>query len=499
MSHRVPTGLLLGSSLFLAACGNASNEEIERQSSPIVSGSNIVTSYNDSDWASETATMVTNFGGTSRKVVAFNSEDQTNCSYFGDTRTCCPGESLLGWAYADTAVGSTFTRMRVPADPNGPFPFIWSDPAVAEVDGTGFAYISSLAVPASVIGTGCHTGSFSGFIKGACIARSTDGGAHFFLNSSQDCIQSPTNHDYDGNALIAMGPNAAVYAAFNDLTALKIDLWRARNPTAVFTRLSVDPFPGNSMYGHARMVTDGGGNLFVLARDTSGRLLLSCIVGATLCTIGTWPMVVATDAIGNGAEIAVGNTQVRTGAQYDMAMNNQNLMFGQYVDILYTTTGVGVDGHTTLNEVGCRVFGGQSCSLKSTVDPGVSVWNPAVGVADIQQGGVETVRYQAAWSQVVWPRVEIFSGVLQGPATPGVGTVTGRSETGATIPCPWTTSGYWGDYNNHLGKVQPTSAFTPLFWYSFSDSTGIVGEDECNVQTAVSASTVEVTTTWINF
>jgi hypothetical protein len=131
-----------------------------------------------------------------------------------------------------------------------------------------------------------------------------------------------------------------------------------------------------------------------------------------------------------------------------------------------------------------------------TIDPGLQVFSPALGVAYVTQPGqpfpLKIVK--GSWMQqhsAAAPSfVEVFSANLQTAS----GNVTGRSETEAELPCP-TTRGYWGDYDAHLGVYQVSSTTNPTFYRSFTDSS----DGACSKQFLNTSEPVQVASTGIPY
>src|ERR1700758_986952 len=104
---------LLGAALLAAlpACDPPTPQEIERKTEGLVQFGNAVTTFGDTDGGSETAILVNQ--KFARKVVAFNFDDHVHVTFPSNSRKVCPGASLMGWGFAATGVGSTFSRGRV--------------------------------------------------------------------------------------------------------------------------------------------------------------------------------------------------------------------------------------------------------------------------------------------------------------------------------------------------------------------------------------------------
>jgi hypothetical protein len=490
----------IGSVVLMAACEGPPPPDapVVDEESALVSGSNAVTSFGETDSASETAMIVNDLYGL--KVVAYNSDDHAHIMYSSGDRLISPGASLMGWSYSGLAIGALFQRNRVPAQQSIGFPILWADPALAQIPGTGNVYYVELAAVQSKMPPngqpveGLHIGDVMG---GACVARSTNGGGTFAIQP-WDCFSDAHQDFWDGTSITTTSTTGPIFVAFRNTMHSTIDVWRTTNsnPNTHFTQ-GPNPFPGMSMCSHPRLATDTQ-NAFVLAPDCSGTMWLSCIGTTSICTAGTWPMQVGT-GFTNG-NLTIGGQAFRRGPEYAIAINNANYVYGQDAEILFTQSAS--DGHSVIQEESCHLFGSpHSCSPRGRIDPGVHAFHPALAVSDyVPSGMAEQVVYQASWSQQVGAPtgVEIFSGLLNGPGG-GTGAIAGRGETGVTEVCSTTTLGYWGDYNANVAVDQLTRGTRPLFWTAFTDSTDAAGQLICSQQTAFTASPVNTTATWINF
>jgi hypothetical protein len=231
---------------------------------------------------SETAATTSFSGGVSRIVVTFNDETGTgNTIQYGTTsRTVLNGTSLMGWAYSDN--GGTSWQYGGKLAPPAGWSVLWGDPAIT-TSGANYnlAFLSNLAVPASKYPSGGIQGYFyygdgrSSYIGGACIAKSTDGGAHFSIyqcvSNTQPIVgipDTPQGHFYDGGSM-ASSPSGDIFAAYNDVAASQIDVWRAANENASFQPLP-PPFPNMVVATHPRLRVGPDGTLYVAAMVLTG-------------------------------------------------------------------------------------------------------------------------------------------------------------------------------------------------------------------------------------
>jgi len=214
---------------------------------------------------SETA-AASSYVGHNRIVVAFNDEtnSKSNITYTPTNRTTLAGASLMGWSYSDDS-GTTWMYGGKLSPPKG-WAVLWGDPAITS-SGANYntVFLSNLAVPTSKNPAGGIQGylyydSGASYIGGACIAKSTDGGAHFAI---YQCVSntapvgafpdSTNGHFYDGGSM-ASNPSGEIYSAYNDVYTA--------NENALF-QLMPPPFAGLTVATHPRLRVGQDGSLYV--------------------------------------------------------------------------------------------------------------------------------------------------------------------------------------------------------------------------------------------
>jgi hypothetical protein len=482
----------------LPACGaevDQIDEPTSERSSELVSGALAVTPFSGAS-ASESAALVnkrqveTPIGPVTdiHKVVAFNYDHPGRITYTSTTRRIYSGASGIGWNYASGGgKTSQFTtspkRLSIPAPILGsyPWPILWGDPGLGQLEGTGYVYMTTLAVPARKMpSVGYIDGAVNDYMGGACVARSNDGGQNFTVDWA-DCLHTPNFDFYDGSDVTGAGNNN-VYAAFRDTVHSKIDVWRATSATGSFAQLP-NPFPGIAISGHPRMVR-GNPGIYLIASSGANIWI------AAHTPTGGWsaPTQIANDY--SAPAIAVGGQTVRRnsalGAQYDLAYAPVYTR----LPVIYVFYSAMANGHAIIKGSSWDLTN-QSLSMGIyKVDPGVHVFHPAITNAVVSQPGAFRSVTAVSWMQQVGNNVAIYS------ARPAIG-MTGVAETGSTIPCP-DDRGYWGDYDAHMGVYQPSSSSSPIFWRSFSDSTGGGGAAACTTQWMYFAEKVNVSAVGIS-
>jgi hypothetical protein len=214
---------------------------------------------------SETAAAVVAQPCARRIVVAFNDATQLTSpptiTFTPDGRTVNTGASLMGWAYSnDDGVTWTYAG-KVPTAPG--WPTLWGDPAMTSVPGSSNAVVimANLAIPTSEFTSGESVSS----VGGACFAKSTDGGLSFAV---VQCIANtgapvPDGHFYDGETLAAT-PSGAIFAAFNDTTTARINVWSAPNANSAFAQIA-EPFPNMMSLMHPRLRAAADGSVYAAA------------------------------------------------------------------------------------------------------------------------------------------------------------------------------------------------------------------------------------------
>lgn len=316
---RISSALVLSAAaLWLIACGTAGI--------PVTGKSS-----NDPTWKggqSETSTAVANFAKQTIITVAYNDEDaaQNKIDYTSSTRTVHTGASLAGWSYSKDR-GANWTYGGTVAT-SSDWPVLWGDPAViASGFDQRYVFMSTLAVPKSLMpASGTISGPLNGFIGGACIARSDDGGQTFKL---YQCLTN--NFDFYDGGNMASSTAGDIYAAYIDVDLDRYDVWHAANQNAQFTKLP-DPFPNCTMATHPRIrvgyppITLGGPdvNLYVAGQ------IVQCQAGALGKDVGGFGQVII-NRFHNGSwgtprvasnpstvnpEIQLSDRKLRTGPQF---------------------------------------------------------------------------------------------------------------------------------------------------------------------------------------
>lgn len=283
---------------------------------------------------SETSAASAVVNGKMRLSVAYNDEtgQAAKIQYPDDkSRLVVTGATAMGWSWSDD--GKTWTHGGPVPTPPG-FSVLWGDPAMA-VSGSkkNIVFMSSLAVPTSKmpangVVNSFQTGTVTSPLGGACIAKSTDGGKGF---SNWHCIQDLTaiagvdeavkGHFYDGGSM-ASTPSGEVFAAYNDVPAGQMDVWRATSENAAsFTQLP-DPFPGKVAVSHPRMRVGPDGVLYLAAKLLTGNGAASVFM--TRLVNGGWtpavqvgqPLAVNLAALDLGSSVQGKPLTLRLGPQF---------------------------------------------------------------------------------------------------------------------------------------------------------------------------------------
>lgn len=214
---------------------------------------------------SETAAAVVTHPGGRRIVVTFNDSTQLTSpptiTFSPSGRTVSAGASLMGWAYSNDD-GTTWTYAgKIPTAPG--WPTLWGDPAMTSVPdpSNSIVMMANLAIPTSEFTSGESVTS----VGGSCFAKSTDGGLSFRV---VQCISNtdapvPNGHFYDGETLAAT-PSGAIFAAYNDTTTARIDVWRAPDSNSPFVRIA-EPFPNMMSLMHPRLRAAADGSVYAAA------------------------------------------------------------------------------------------------------------------------------------------------------------------------------------------------------------------------------------------
>lgn len=224
----------------------------------------------------ETGINVSFLGTSSVVSVVYN--DFTNevpafIIYPPGNRQILPGASLAGWSVSTDGGGSFHYGGKL--TPPAGWDVLWGDPSVtgSRLD-HHYAYMSSLAVPHWKYPVpGPITGPINAFLGGACIGRSTDGGATYTA-AAADCLTR--NGDfYDGGSMVTDN-SGNVYASFVDVTTNSIDVWRAPGDGTPFALLPSQPFYAGTpfakvIFSHPRLRYDVfNGYLYAMALGGPG-------------------------------------------------------------------------------------------------------------------------------------------------------------------------------------------------------------------------------------
>jgi hypothetical protein len=303
---------------------------------------------------SETSGTTTYAGGKNRIVVAYNDETNTGSTiaFTQTTRVVTSGTSLMGWSFS--LDGTTWVYGGKLAPPKG-WAILWGDPAMT-TSGAHYniAFLANLAVPNSKYPQGGVNGSLyygdgrSAYIGGACFAKSTDGGQAFAF---WQCIQntdpipdvpdSVNGHFYDGGSM-ASGSSGEVFAAYNDVAASNINVWRAADENSTFQRLP-DPFPGMVAGSHARLRVAQDGSLYAGAEFVTAQE--GYLVYLNRYSGGSWGKPVQASnatvlypAIDFNSTVQGSELTVRTGPQFGFDIGATSVGNSDAVRLLYTQT-----------------------------------------------------------------------------------------------------------------------------------------------------------------
>lgn len=221
-----------------ATAGTAQSETAATVAQTPSGGHRILVSFNDQS------------GNTDRLVY---SQDQST------GRKVYTGASLMGWALSDDE-GGHWTYGGKENPPSG-WSVLWGDPAIAAKPNSPVVLLSNLAVPTSEFTPGEVVSS----VGGACIYKSTDGGASFAFDqclTNKGPQGTEAGHYYDGASLVATqaGP---IYAAYHDTTTSFIDVWMASDVNAAFVPIA-QPFPNAMALSHPRLRAATDGTLYAV-------------------------------------------------------------------------------------------------------------------------------------------------------------------------------------------------------------------------------------------
>ncbi|HEX8073588.1 MAG TPA: hypothetical protein VF545_01270 [Thermoleophilaceae bacterium] len=384
-----------------------------------------------------------------KQVITVTYNDGTDAAgkvdYSPTGRVVHPGATKLGWSYS-TDLGKSWKYGGAVPPPPG-WAALWGDPAITSdfLDQRN-VFISNLAIPSSKMPAGGISGDLDGYIGGACIARSRDGGITF---KSLECV-SNNSHFYDGGSMAAAGSarDRSVYAAYVDVNAARIDVYRAPDDDGHF-KLMADPFPGMKMFSHPRLRFDRStGSLYVGAIAGDGGVYLNRFTG------GAWdkPILASNSTAGN-PRVQLSDRKLRTGYQFSYDVGATSKAGNDGVRTLYTVK------DTDTNRFYVR---GSRCSFDlSGVCRDVPEWGTTPGNFSIEgQQFNPSVRafpgflgLRPAWKATYMSTEDDPSGntvsIKEGDLTvlpDGTRLFLPFDLVEGQVVCP-DARGYWGDYN----------------------------------------------------
>jgi hypothetical protein len=371
-----------------------------------------------------------------------------------DTRTVWPGAShMLMWH----RVGLTgaYTSQRIaPPDGGG----LWGDPAIGSYG--KWVYATSLRLPKGrfpfngvshgpIVMTG--GASVADYLAGACIARSSDYGQTFTM-TIDDCAYDD-GHFYDGTAVLSTY-QGKIFAAFNDVDASQIDVWRTDGPTGAIYQ-TPDPFPGIDIASHPRIKVTGTSAPFLMAADTSGTLWL------TRYSNRRWsaPIQVATDVAVHATVTMGGGLELRQANGFDFSLFTAPDGSGIHAAFVVMRM---VGGKAVLTAGGCSAASGEwACGANPNWEsnPAINSFSPAIATAYFSNGP----HAPATPRTVITFQREHSNGVNVALYGASLSSLVTKPLTGWQTPCP-DLRGYWGDYDS-------MAAASDGFHRVFSDST----------------------------
>jgi hypothetical protein len=439
--------------LFLSACSNSNS----------VTGTDKQTAGGTQ---SETAATTSFVGGkTNRIVVSYNDEsgEESHITYAQYQRTVTTGASLLGWSYSDEG-GTKWTYGGKKSPPQG-WAVLWGDPAIT-TSGASYqtVFLSNLAVPNSKMPQGGIQGYLyygdgrSSYIGGACIFKSTDGGATF---PTSQCVSNtqpvpgvpdtPQGHFYDGGSL-ASNNAGEIFAAYVDVATGLIDVYRSPSSAGTFQPMTT-PFPNMYAISHARMRTGPDGSLYVAAQMSAN--------GGAYIYMNRWvnnswgsPVPVSNrselyPAIDFGASVQGSELTERTGPQFGYDIGAASEGGNDAMRMLYTRKDE--SGHLYLDASACTADltncwsvsgwkfqgGGPNNSAVDSYDPDVVAWRGFIGLPPT---------WQSSWAY------HYGKNNFESVSRATLGYVNGSAfifpvDILKDTPVCSDTRGYWGDYD----------------------------------------------------
>jgi hypothetical protein len=459
-------------SAMLAGCGDFQLEEdidktdaVEEEQSPLVSGASRVTSGTDGSSESEAViTITTDPTGTPHTIVTANADHPEKIIFSDsgtpgvasdDTRTINRNSSQMVLYSRPGLSGSYPLRTRILPPDGGA---LWGDPAIASYG--QYVFASSLHIPIGKFPTNgvsrfaivqTNNERIDEYLAGACIARSLDYGGTWSMGTA-DCAYDE-GHFYDGGA-VAVNSQGKVFAAFNDVDAFQIDVWRTDGPTGAIYQTN-DPFPGKSMDSHPRMKFASDGHAYLMAIDTSNNLWLNHYANRAWQT----PTLVAS-GVTYYNKVVVNNVSLRQGPGFDFSVYTSP--FDGSIQIAFVYTKI-VNGKSVLQSGGCNASSGTwSCVVPAgaTSNPAVDCFNPAIatGWYAVPHGS------SVPSTKITYQRTISTGDKVALHVSPANFSTTVVRVSGWQVPCP-DYRGYWGDYDSMVAAADG-------FHRVFSDSTG---------------------------
>jgi hypothetical protein len=454
---------------MLASCGGLPYDEdtgevFDEEQSALVSGATRVTSGTDSSSEAEAViTITTDTSGTSHTIVTANADHPGKIVYSDsgtpgvpadDTRTINLNSSHMVM-YHRAGLSGSYTATRILPPDGGA---LWGDPAI---DSNGpYVFASSLRLakgrfPSNGVEryaiTQTNGESVAAYAVGACIARSSDYGQTWSMQLA-DCAYDE-GHFYDGGA-VAVNGQGKVFAAFNDVDASQIDVWRTDGPTGAIYQTD-DPFPGKVMSSHPRMKFSSGGVAYLMAIDSSSRLWLNWYSSRTWHT----PTLVASNLTFSDS-VSVAGMELRQASGFDFSVYTSPNDGSTQIAFVYTKT---VSGKSVLQAGGCNASSGTwSCVVnpEATSNPAVDCYNPAIatGWYSVPHGP------SVPSTKISYQRTNSSGNTLALHVSPANFSTAAVRVSGWQTPCP-DYRGYWGDYDSMVAGPDG-------FHRVFSDSTG---------------------------
>ena len=432
---------------------------------------------------SETTATTSFVNGKSRIVVSYN--DETNegqsITYAQFDRTVTAGASLMGWSYSDDG-GNNWTYGGKVSPPKG-WSVLWGDPALT-TSGASYqtVFLSNLAVPSSKMPAGGIHGYLyygdgrSSYIGGACIAKSTDGGATF---KNYQCVSNTTNvpgvpdtpqgHFYDGGSM-ASNSKGEIYAAYVDVATGLIDVYRSPSANGSFQILPT-PFPNFYAVSHAKLRAARDGTIYVAAQISSNN---TTFIFMNRLVNGAWgtpvPVSDAAElypAIDFGTTVQGSELTLRTGPQFGFDVGAASEGGNDAVRMLYTRRDD--KGHLFLDASACNDTltscnrvpgwrfqgGGPNNTAVDAYNPDVVAWPGFIGLPPTWQaswayhyGNANFINVSRATLGYVNNNAFIFPvDILQ------------------NTPVCSDTRGYWGDYDS---MIQTGWTGTSSLWMRFT-------------------------------